>query len=662
MPSLRTTNLVLFFSLAACTSSSLEDLDRQQSRNVYGNDNRQEWYDQSPNLSANQNATIKRLGQESVGLFVPSPQIRPLADNKIMLCATEVEHYPPGTQDGCFLRTLDWKVWASDKYGHRIYPACLDEPFRLQPQLWGCSATLIAEDLVLTAGHCFDEAKDIHDKAFVFNWRYDHKPNGPGDIDFRTTTFREVAFWVQQPIPGIAAIAQDDVYRVTRAHFVLEYQNLVHPNGGTTSAPRRDYAIVQLDRPVSLPRRPVAIDYSDLAPPAGTALVAANFGGALPLKIDDHAKVIDSWYCDPKVNPDQLCTVHDAYGGSSGGGLFEVSERDAKLVATHRGSQRDFVFDPVGKCYRSTVVPDVVPNWAYPATAHLASRAVKDFCNNGFAPNSPICGDSSYHRDKSTDCPDGALSSSIGTEVCCQKACTTDSDCAVDDWRGSCNESGYCRREGQCFAGEMWERDACGRPSHRLTESSELCAPLKSSCERAESLAIKSQKIPLVATSWEDLDQGSCSEPNGNEQVWMLEPSTAYDITLRIEGPTLGWSLYLRGPDCHRNNELECKSSAQTNDISIRRRLEPGRYYLFAERTAGNLSDTTANSMKSVLSVAFDAPQLERASDRDSGCSCRISRRSYPYAGWLVVLGLSAIGFRRRRCCRRNLSYSNRKL
>src|SRR5688572_26374657 len=88
-------------------------------------------------------------------------------------------------------------------------PLCAGELFETQPALSACSGVLIAEDLVLTAGHC---------------------TNGCGDLRF-------VFDYALTPSGTLPTLTQDDVYRCDAT--VAEHDS---PSG-------LDYAILHLTRP-----------------------------------------------------------------------------------------------------------------------------------------------------------------------------------------------------------------------------------------------------------------------------------------------------------------------------------------------------------------------------------------------------------------------------
>ncbi len=57
-----------------------------------------------------------------------------------------------------------------------MYRLCPDQRFRNQPTVAGCSGTLIAPDIIMTAGHCYDLAKETcRENVWVFDYKVDRE-------------------------------------------------------------------------------------------------------------------------------------------------------------------------------------------------------------------------------------------------------------------------------------------------------------------------------------------------------------------------------------------------------------------------------------------------------------------------------------------------------
>jgi len=648
--------LWLLSALVTGCASGADDVGSAREPNVYGVNDRRDWYERGASLSDAEEARFDAIGAQTVGMFVRDRHVRFEALDRVLLCGSNLDDYPSGRTDACFTRTLDWSVFSSSSFGDDEIALCNDEPYGLQPSIGRCSGTLIAADLVLTSGHCLDEHDDPESSVFVFNWRYESAPEG-ASYEYRSTVAGDVAFWIEQPAPGLAPMTRDDVYHVIRTHFVYDTASRLRPSGSTTDSPTQDYAIAQLDRPVALPRRPARINYDEAAPAIDDTLVAAGFGKGLPLKIDDGARVIESWYCDPSFNPALVCNLHDGYSGGSGSGLFT---RDGALVAAHRGSATDFVLDEAEGCYRSRVVPEDVPDTSFPAAAHRAAWAVDEFCVNGFATDSALCGDPELRVTDASACPDGTVHAP-GDALCCARACSSDVDCDVDGWGGGC-DAGVCRRSGTCFAGELWERDACGRPVFPMPESAESCHGAGGACDTATPIEAIDQRIALSSAGARDDAAGSCGGGYGGELVFRFELAETTEVSVALDGAALGWLLYLRGSACGADDELGCAASDRTMDARIDQRLSPGVYYVFADTAPADDPRAEVGVPGPVLDLRFRTGSASdgglgdggTAPSGDGGCDCAVTAVTSdsdvrPLAPMLGCLALALLFVRRLR-------------
>jgi hypothetical protein len=216
---------------------------------------------------------------------------------------------------------------------------CSDERFAKQITAAFCSSTLIAPDLVITAGHCISPSS-CAGRHFVFDY-------------YMTSATK------------LHTVTKDDVYDCAEvvAHAL--------DNG-------LDYAIVRLDRAV-VGRTPALVDARAIAVPNGTPLVVHGYGSGLPLKIDDGGKVRDANAGEQKHFVANL----DTFGGNSGSGVFR---RDSgKLVGILVSGETDYVDD--GDCRRVNICPD---NGCGGESSTYAYHAIAELCAN--RPDSTLCG------------------------------------------------------------------------------------------------------------------------------------------------------------------------------------------------------------------------------------------------------------------------------
>lgn len=154
---------------------------------------------------------------------------------------------------------------------------CDGQRFIEQPTAAFCSGTLVGPDLVITAGHCIENASDCANTRFVFDYYYSAE-----DV--------------------LESIGTDDVYSCD----TLEAQRL----DGTD-----DYAVVRLDRPV-VGRVPATMRLTnDLS--VGDGVTVIGFGSGIPAKIDDGGTIAENGQTGSFV------ASTDTFGGNSGSGVFD---------------------------------------------------------------------------------------------------------------------------------------------------------------------------------------------------------------------------------------------------------------------------------------------------------------------------------------------------
>ena len=168
---------------------------------------------------------------------------------------------------------------------------------------------MIDDDLVLTAGHCVDDAADCDNTRFVFDYFYAE--------DGRLET-----------------ISAEDVYTCGQIVARRLQDGL-------------DYAVVQLDRPVEGGRVPAPVRGGDEPLQAGSMLTVIGFGSGLPAKIDAGGMVTD-----PRADTlDYFEGTPDTFGGNSCSGVFNANGEVVGILV--RGAT-DYVDD--GPCTRVNVL------------------------------------------------------------------------------------------------------------------------------------------------------------------------------------------------------------------------------------------------------------------------------------------------------------------
>jgi hypothetical protein len=205
----------LLAGLSGCASS--ETPGHTHAPVVYGTDDRQDVY-------AHPSASLRTLAHESIVALIRD---------------TRLEEQ----MDGSFERTPTLTLGEA-------HDLCSDQRFIDQPTSAFCSGTLVAPDIVVTAGHCIETLSECMNTRLVFDYLY-------------------TADGVLAPLEA------DDVYGCVE---ILSRQDGV-----------LDYAYLRLDREV------VGHSPATLSPGVGStcrnvvdeeAVSALGFGSGLPLKID----------------------------------------------------------------------------------------------------------------------------------------------------------------------------------------------------------------------------------------------------------------------------------------------------------------------------------------------------------------------------------------
>ena len=225
------------------------------------------------------------------------------------------------------------------------YGLCQDEPFRDQSSGAFCSGSLVAPDVIMTAGHCIRSESACKTTKFVFGFAITQQGGG-------TPT--------QVPATEVYSCAK-----------------LIGREEVGTGA---DWALVKLDRPVA-GHSPLKVNRS--GPPAvGTPLVVIGHPAGLPTKIAGGAKV--------REHKNGYFTANlDTYGGNSGSAVFNAQTGQIEGILV-RG-ENDFVYDSANSCRRSNVCTDEGCRGEDVTTAAVAagqipsaaSYSMRSFSENG---------------------------------------------------------------------------------------------------------------------------------------------------------------------------------------------------------------------------------------------------------------------------------------
>ncbi|ACY13490.1 peptidase domain protein [Haliangium ochraceum DSM 14365] len=416
----------------------------------------------------------------------------------------------------------------ADEFG-----VCGDERFANQLTAAICSGTLIAPNLVLTAGHCVLDANACADIKLVFGYEMD------GGESLRQATV-------------------DDVYACAEL-LVRRYT----PAG-------EDYAIVRLDRPTGRETARLAPGGAVLAD--GARLVVHGNPSGLPTKIDDGGRVRDG----RAATRDYFVANLDSFAGNSGSGVFDTASRE--LVGVLVRGEVDYVFDDSSGCYRVLACPD---DGCRGEDVVYAGRAVDALCATGMV--SPLC-----------PCGDGVCDAGIGesTASCpldCGSSC---GDGACNGAEGPSNCSADCGTCGNasCDAGEDVDTCCtdCGCAAPLLCAAN-TCVPDPAAGDTCAEAAVLNP-VGAYVVSGSTVD--AVDDYRGECVLNSNAPERVYDITLAeetfIDAQVSGFDtiLYVRG-DCEDAvTEILCNDDAEPpgdGGSRLQGVFAPGTHYLFVD-------------------------------------------------------------------------------
>jgi hypothetical protein len=310
---MRATTVLLACSLVACDRAH-EPLGSVEQPVIYGADDREEV------VSLEADDPVREVGIAAVAAMVPTQQIQ----------------------------TVDGRVELTGPTLHDDRALCEGARFAEQPVVAHCSAVLVGDDLVLTAGHC---AKLCSQTSIVFG-----------------------VYYVDAGV--LRQLASEDVF------------DCVDVVADTQVAGGVDVAWLRLDRPAG--RRPVAPSFDSVD--VGDALALVSFPAGVPMKVDLGGIVTH-------LGEGLFTTSHDAFQSSSGGPLLDERGR---LVGILGAGAPDLTETPEG-CYEPLVASSDPADGVERATSveraweelcdarTCVVEEAEDGCSMGSAPGSARC-------------------------------------------------------------------------------------------------------------------------------------------------------------------------------------------------------------------------------------------------------------------------------
>ena len=309
---------LLLTSLAGCVSPEPRGA---QAPIVYGTDDRQDVY-------AHPTASLRTLAHESIVALIRDTRLEEQLDGSFELTPT---------------LTLG-----------EAYDLCGDQRFIDQPTSAYCSGTLVAPDIVVTAGHCIETLSECQNTRFVFDYLY---------------TADAV----------LAPLEEDDVYSCVE---ILSRQDGV-----------LDYAYLRLSRDV------VGHTPATLSPGIAStccnvvdeeAVTVLAFGSGVPLKIDPGGMVTAA----STRGTNFFLTSLDTFAGNSGSGVFDASGQLVGVLSSGLSDYRTRVSEGCDE------VNTLTEPFGGEQIGHLLPTLVR-YCDDASAPDPTLCAAAE------AACPDG---------------------------------------------------------------------------------------------------------------------------------------------------------------------------------------------------------------------------------------------------------------
>ncbi len=413
------------------------------------------------------------------------------------------------------------------------YNLCAGERFATQPTAAGCSATLIAPDLVLTAGHCISQG-GCASTSYVF--------------DFSMTD-----------ASTLHTITVDDVYAC--AQVVVR------------QVAEADFAIVRLDRDV-VGRIPATVAVDAAPVPNGTPLIVQGYPSTIPLKIDDGGAVRDAHAVERQFFVANL----DTFGGNSGSGVFTDA---GTLVGILVRGETDYVND--GGCLRVNVCAD---DTCRGEDSTYAFRAIEALCDVAPTPGLCTCGDAT--------CDAAAGETTVTCPLDCGTACG-DGACNGDESPLTCTaDCGSCGNA-LCDAGETevtcCTDCACGGVDEVCYQNACILDPaIGDTCAMPFELpATGTQTITdSTALAGNDL-AGTCAGDGAPDRVYQFTLVAQTEIEAQVSG--YDTVLYLQTTCGEVSSELACNDDHDPPGgvgSYLTAVLEPGTYTLVVDGFGDN--------------------------------------------------------------------------
>jgi len=196
---------------------------------------------------------------------------------------------------------------------------CTDEKFSQDPSIYyACSGFLVAPDLMVTAGHCMTNGEETKNEpgmyCGVYGWLFDYQTSTAGKF-------------------AADEIPPENYYKCKQIVYAIRED----------VPPYRDYALVQLERPVT-GRTPFRLAEKPVAAGDSVSMIGFPFGSPMKVSAFKHVTINDS-------ARQSFLTTLAAFEGNSGSVVFN-NQREAVGILVAGTPSNNLVQDAGKNCQR----------------------------------------------------------------------------------------------------------------------------------------------------------------------------------------------------------------------------------------------------------------------------------------------------------------------
>ncbi len=218
---------------------------------------------------------------------------------------------------------------------------CAEEKFSKQYANWlNCTGFLVAEDVMVTAGHCLIFNHSGVEPALVedgmttmcsdFDWLFDYTAKGNGQV-------------------SISNYAETQTARCAKVLHAEITPDVVEKNGKIVGEYGLDFSIIKLDRP--FPNRSV-LKFAKTSVNQNQRVFALTYPSGLPMKVAYNARVLESHF------ENFFTTNLDISSGSSGGPVFNMQNEVVGIVVRASPGE-DYIWNEKRECSVSYVCKEL---------------------------------------------------------------------------------------------------------------------------------------------------------------------------------------------------------------------------------------------------------------------------------------------------------------